>query len=156
MTTSDSNRGLKPKDQRPIYAKKPSGVLLKYRQWFGYSLLAVFIIMPFIKVNGEQFLLFNIIERKFVIFGMVFWPQDLHIFVFGMLIFLVFIVLFTVVYGRVWCGWACPQTVFMELIFRKVELAPMRRIAADPASARTVAPAWRVFPLESSLHPVLS
>lgn len=121
MTTSDSNRGLKPKDQRPIYAKKPSGVLLKYRQWFGYSLLAVFIIMPFIKVNGEQFLLFNIIERKFVIFGMVFWPQDLHIFVFGMLIFLVFIVLFTVVYGRVWCGWACPQTVFMELIFRKVE-----------------------------------
>jgi cytochrome c oxidase accessory protein FixG len=121
MATSETNRGLKPKDQRPIYAKKPSGTLLKYRHWFGYSLLAIFIVMPFIKVNGEQFLLFNIIERKFVIFGTVFWPQDLHIFVFGMLIFLVFIVLFTVVYGRVWCGWACPQTIFMELIFRKVE-----------------------------------
>lgn len=121
MATSETNKGLKPKDQRPIYAKKPSGTLLKYRHWFGYSLLAIFIVMPFIKVNGEQFLLFNIIERKFVIFGTVFWPQDLHIFVFGMLIFLVFIVLFTVVYGRVWCGWACPQTIFMELIFRKVE-----------------------------------
>jgi len=121
MATSDLNRGFKPKDQRPIYARKPAGTLLKYRHWFGYSLLAVFIAMPFIKVNGEQFLLFNILERKFVIFGMVFWPQDLHIFVFGMLIFLVFIVLFTVVYGRVWCGWACPQTIFMELIFRKVE-----------------------------------
>ena len=121
MATSDTNKGLKPKDQRPIYAKRPAGTLLKYRHWFGYSLLAIFIAMPFIKVNGEQFLLFNILERKFVIFGMVFWPQDLHIFVFGMLIFLVFIVLFTVVYGRVWCGWACPQTVFMELIFRKVE-----------------------------------
>src|SRR5690606_11396773 len=54
-------------------------------------------------------------------FGTVFWPQDLHIFVFGMLIGLVFIVLFTVVYGRVWCGWACPQTIFLELIFRKIE-----------------------------------
>src|SRR5690606_7998863 len=84
-------------------------------------LVVVFLIMPFIKINGEPFLLFNIIERKFVIFGTVFWPQDLHIFVFGMLIGLVFIVLFTVVYGRVWCGWACPQTIFLELIFRKIE-----------------------------------
>ena len=109
------------KQTRPIYAKKPHGQLLKYRHWFGYSLLAVFFIMPFIKIGGEQFLLFNIIERKFVIFGEVFWPQDLHIFVFGMLILMVFVVLFTVVYGRVWCGWACPQTIFMELIFRKIE-----------------------------------
>src|SRR5690606_1288700 len=47
--------------------------------------------------------------------------QDLHIFVFGMLIAMVCIVLFTVVYGRVWCGWACPQTIFMELVFRRIE-----------------------------------
>ena len=121
MATNTYKPTVSPKLSRPIYAKKPHGKLLNYRHWFGYSLLAVFILMPFIKVRGEQFLLFNIIERKFVIFGMVFWPQDLHIFVFGMLIFMVFIVLFTVVYGRVWCGWACPQTIFMELIFRKIE-----------------------------------
>lgn len=121
MSVAEFKPTISEKSPRPIYAKKPKGQLLNYRHWFGYSLLAVFIIMPFIKVNGEQFLLFNIIERKFVIFGMVFWPQDLHIFVFGMLIFLVFIVLFTVVYGRVWCGWACPQTIFLELIFRKIE-----------------------------------
>src|SRR5690606_22471133 len=76
---------------------------------------------PFVKVGGEPFLLFNVIERKFVLFGNVFWPQDLYIFVFGMLIALVCIVLFTAVYGRVWCGWACPQTIFMELIFRRIE-----------------------------------
>lgn len=121
MAATEFKPTISAKIPRPIYAKKPHGQLLKYRHWFGYSLLAIFITMPFIKVNGEQFLLFDIINRKFVIFGTVFWTQDMHIFVFGMLIFMVFIVLFTVVYGRVWCGWACPQTIFMELIFRKVE-----------------------------------
>lgn len=121
MASSEYNPTISEKKPRPLYVKKPSGKLLNYRQWFGYFLVVVFLIMPFIKINGEPFLLFNIIERKFVIFGTVFWPQDLHIFVFGMLIGLVFIVLFTVVYGRVWCGWACPQTIFLELIFRKIE-----------------------------------
>ncbi len=99
----------------------PAGKLYNYRQLFGYTLLVFLFVAPFIKVNGEPFLLFNIIERKFVIFGSVFWPQDLYIFVFGMLIVMVCVVLFTVVYGRVWCGWACPQTVFMELVFRRIE-----------------------------------
>ncbi|TCK85668.1 cytochrome c oxidase accessory protein CcoG [Albibacterium bauzanense] len=121
MAATEYKPTISAKIPRPIYAKKPHGQLLKYRHWFGYSLLAIFIAMPFIKVNGEQFLLFDIIDRKFVVFGTVFWPQDLHIFVFGMLVFMVFIVLFTVIYGRIWCGWACPQTIFMELIFRKVE-----------------------------------
>lgn len=107
--------------ERPIFVKKSGGKLFNYRQWFGYSLLTFFILAPFIRIGGEQFLLFNIIDRKFVIFGTVFWPQDFHIFVFGMLIFMVFIVLFTAVYGRIWCGWACPQTIFMELIFRRIE-----------------------------------
>ncbi len=104
-----------------VYAKKPAGKLYNYRQLFGYTLLAFLFAAPFIKVNGEPFLLFNILDRKFVIFGSVFWPQDLHILVFGMLIVMVCVVLFTVVYGRVWCGWACPQTIFMELVFRRVE-----------------------------------
>lgn len=104
-----------------IYAKKPGGSWFNRRLGFGYSLLIFFIAAPFIKISGEPFLLFNIIDRKFVLFGNVFWPQDLHIFVFGMLIAMVCIVLFTVVYGRVWCGWACPQTIFMELVFRRIE-----------------------------------
>ena len=107
--------------RRWIYAKKPGGKLYNYRQWVGYSLLLFLFVAPFIKVNGNPFLMFNIIERKFSIFGSLFYPQDLHIFVFGMLIMLVGIVLFTAVYGRVWCGWTCPQTIFMELIFRRIE-----------------------------------
>lgn len=111
----------KEKKRNWIYAKKPFGKLYVYRQWVGYSLLLFLFAAPFIKLNGNPFLMFNIVERKFSIFGNMFFPQDLHIFVFGSLIILVGIVLFTAVYGRVWCGWTCPQTIFMELIFRRIE-----------------------------------
>jgi cytochrome c oxidase accessory protein FixG len=66
-------------------------------------------------------LLFNVFDRKFVIFGQVFWPQDFHLFVIGMITTLVFIILFTVIYGRIFCGWVCPQTIFMEMVFRRIE-----------------------------------
>lgn len=111
----------KGKKRKWIYAKKPSGTLYNYRQIVGYGLLLFLFLAPFIKVNGNPFLMFNIVERKFSIFGNMFFPQDLYIFVFGTLIILVSIVLFTAVFGRVWCGWTCPQTIFMELIFRRIE-----------------------------------
>lgn len=112
----------KKKNKRQwIYAKKVSGRYFNYRQYVGYTLLVLLLVAPFLKIHGEPLLMFNIVERKFSVLGAVFYPQDLHIFVFGMLIAMVCIVLFTVVYGRVWCGWACPQTIFMELIFRQIE-----------------------------------
>lgn len=120
MTRTDSQPAQKKK-RRWIYAKKPEGRLFRYRQGVGYALLALLATAPFIRINGEPMLMLNILERRFVLFGNVFWPQDLHIFVFGMLILMIFVVLFTVVFGRVWCGWACPQTIFMELVFRRIE-----------------------------------
>lgn len=113
--------GKKQTKREWIYAKKPGGQMYNYRQWVGYSLLLFFFIAPFIRIKGNPFLLFNIIERKFSIFGNLFYPQDLYIAVFGMLIVMVCVVLFTVVYGRIWCGWTCPQTIFMELVFRRIE-----------------------------------
>jgi len=104
-----------------IYPKKPKGKLTRAREVVAAILLAFLFGAPFIKVNGQPLLLFNIIERKFVIFGVGFWPQDFHLFVLATLALIVFIVLFTVVYGRLFCGWACPQTVFMEMVFRKIE-----------------------------------
>jgi cytochrome c oxidase accessory protein FixG len=65
--------------------------------------------------------LFNVFERKFVLFGRLFLPADFHLFVLATITFFVFIILFTVAYGRLWCGWACPQTVFMEMVFRRIE-----------------------------------
>lgn len=104
-----------------VYPKKVKGLFYKYRSYLSWVLLAILFAGPFIKVGGRPYMLFNIFERKFIIFGAAFWPQDTHLLIFLLLIFFVFIILFTVVFGRVWCGWACPQTLFMEMVFRKIE-----------------------------------
>lgn len=104
-----------------IYPKQPKGKFYNYRKWLSYVLLAVLFGMPFIKVGGRPLMLFNILETEFIIFGVYFAPQDFHLFVLAMLIGLVFIVLFTVIFGRLFCGWICPQTIFMEMLFRRIE-----------------------------------
>ncbi|WP_113634865.1 cytochrome c oxidase accessory protein CcoG [Nubsella zeaxanthinifaciens] len=104
-----------------LYPKKPQGTLYNKRSWFSYSLLLLLFASPFVKLNGEQLILLNLLERKFVFFGLIFTPQDFYLFALAMLIFMLFIVCFTVVLGRLWCGWACPQTIFMEMIFRRIE-----------------------------------
>lgn len=104
-----------------IYPKKPSGRYYKARNIFAFFLLIFFFSGPFIEINGHPLLMINILEREFVIFGVAFWPQDLHLLVFGMLAFIIGIVLFTTIFGRLFCGWACPQTIFMEMVFRRVE-----------------------------------
>ncbi len=104
-----------------INPKKPKGPLYNLRTWFSIFYLIVFFTLPFIKVNNEPLIMLNVLARKFIIFGMVFWPQDFFIFGIAMLTFVVFVILFTVVFGRVFCGWACPQTIFMEMVFRKIE-----------------------------------
>ena len=104
-----------------VFPKKPSGKFYEYRKYVSYFLLAFLLLSPFIKINGNQFLMFNILERRFNIFGFPFWPQDFHLFVISMLIGVVFITLFTVAFGRIFCGWICPQTIFMEMVFRRIE-----------------------------------
>lgn len=104
-----------------VYAKKPKGKFFNRRRILALVLLAFFYIIPFIKIDGEPFLLFNILERKFILFGVVFWPQDFHLILLAFITTLVFVVLFTVVFGRLFCGWVCPQTIFMEFIFRRIE-----------------------------------
>lgn len=104
-----------------VYPKKPKGKLYEWRKIVSYVLLAFLIAAPFIKIKGNQFLLFNIIERRFNIFGFPFWPQDFHLVVVSMIIGVIFITLFTVAFGRIFCGWMCPQTIFLEMVFRRIE-----------------------------------
>lgn len=66
-------------------------------------------------------MLIDIANRKFSLFGNIIWAQDTYILAMVMLVAVVFIVLFTVVFGRLWCGWACPQTIFLEMVFRRIE-----------------------------------
>lgn len=104
-----------------VFPKKPTGKFYKYKTYVSYVLLAFLLSAPFIKINGNQFLLFNVLERKFNIFSFPFWPQDFYLLVISMIIGVVFVILFIVVFGRLFCGWICPQTIFMEMVFRKIE-----------------------------------
>lgn len=104
-----------------IFPKKPSGKFYDYRKYVSYLLLAILVANPFIKIHGNQFMMFNVLERRFNIFGFPFWPQDFYIFVMVMITMVVFVILFTVVYGRIFCGWICPQTIFLEMVFRRIE-----------------------------------
>ena len=104
-----------------IFPKKPSGKLYEYRKWVSYFLLIILVANPFVKINGNQFMMFNVLERRFNIFGFPFWPQDFYLFVLFMIIGVVFVILFTVIFGRLFCGWICPQTIFLEMVFRRIE-----------------------------------
>lgn len=104
-----------------VYALKPSGKWYNYRKIIAWFYLALFFVIPFIKVNGLPFMLINLPQGKFILFSKIFWPQDFFIFAIAMITFIVFVVLFTVVFGRLFCGWVCPQTVFMEFVFRPIE-----------------------------------
>ena len=104
-----------------VYPKKPKGSFHRWRTVVAVLLLTFLFGAPFIKVDGDPLLLFDFFERKFIIFGIHLWPQDFHIVALIMITTVVFIVLFTVIWGRIWCGWTCPQTIFMEMVFRKIE-----------------------------------
>ena len=108
-------------NRKYIYPKKPSGKFYDYRKWVSYFLLLVLVANPFVKINGNQFMMFNVLERRYNIFGFPFWPEDFYIFVLFMIIGVVFVILFTVIFGRIFCGWICPQTIFLEMVFRRIE-----------------------------------
>jgi len=104
-----------------VYPKKPKGTYTKYRNFVSWFLLALFCVLPFVRVNSNPFLKINILTREFFILGQPFYPQDFFLLAIGAITGLVFIILFTVVFGRIFCGWVCPQTIFMEMVFRKIE-----------------------------------
>jgi cytochrome c oxidase accessory protein FixG len=107
--------------RRWMWPKPSPGRFLTGRQVLGYSLIALFGILPYVKINGQPAMLLDVIHRKFHLFGTTFLPTDTVLLALGMVSFIVTIFLFTAVLGRLWCGWVCPQTVYMELVFRPIE-----------------------------------
>jgi cytochrome c oxidase accessory protein FixG len=117
-----------------LYPRKPQGRFYRRRTWLSWLLLGIMFAGPFVRINGNPLLLLNFLERKFVILGQIFWPQDMIISAVTLLIFVVSIIIFTAAFGRLWCGWACPQTVLMEMVFRKIEYL----IEGDGAAQRAL------------------
>ena len=107
--------------RRWIYARQPAGRFYRARTLVSVCLLAFLFAAPFVRVNGLPLVLLNVIERRFVLFGLIFWPQDFYLVVLIAIAILITLVLSTATIGRVWCGWLCPQTVFMEMVFRRIE-----------------------------------
>lgn len=108
-------------ERKWMYPLLRKGIYYKWRSVISYFYLVFFFAGPFLRINGQPFLLLNFIDRHFVILGQVFWPEDIFLFVLATLVFIVCIVIFTIAFGRLFCGWICPQTIFMEMVFRKVE-----------------------------------
>ncbi|MFA6455850.1 MAG: cytochrome c oxidase accessory protein CcoG [Bacteroidota bacterium] len=104
-----------------VYPKEPKGRFTNARNIFSGILLLNLFGTPFVTVNGHPFMLFDIINRKFILFGFAFGPHDFYLLGLSMITTIVFIFLFTAVFGRLFCGWVCPQTVFMESVFRKID-----------------------------------
>src|SRR6218665_241665 len=143
-----------------VFPRKPKGKYTNYREYVGYSLIFLFVIMPFLKISGNPVLLINIIDRKFFILGQPFYLQDFFILALGAVASVIFVMLFTVVVGRIFCGWICPQTLFMEMIFRKIEYwiegdrnkqMKLNKQAWDEEKIRKRALKWSVFLLISLL-----
>jgi cytochrome c oxidase accessory protein FixG len=109
--------------RRWIYPRQVSGRFFRWRTWFSWLLLLIMFAGPFITIHGNPLLQMNVVECKFVVLGQIFWPQDMIIFAVALLVFATGIIVFTTAFGRLWCGWACPQTVMMEMVFRKIEYA---------------------------------
>lgn len=108
------------------------GFFTRYRRWFGLALLLIYVILPWIPINGHPAVFLDLANRRFHLFGMTFLAQDLWLGFFAVsgLGFLLFYL--TSLFGRLWCGWACPYTVFLEHVFRRIERfidgdAPQRR-----------------------------
>ncbi|MEY4918286.1 MAG: cytochrome c oxidase accessory protein CcoG [Verrucomicrobiota bacterium] len=131
--------------RRWVYPRQVDGKFFRRRTWFSWLLITIMFTGPFITIGGNPLLLLNIVERKFVVLGQIFWPQDMIIFAVTVLIAFVGIFVFTAAFGRLWCGWACPQTVMMEMVFRKIEYAiegdahEQRALNAAPWTGKKVA-----------------
>lgn len=104
-----------------IYAREVTGFLTRRRGLVGWLLLAIYLGVPWLSWNGEPLLQVDVFAQRLVLFGSYYYAQDIGLFLPGFLAFIVFVFLVTAKYGRVWCGWACPQTVFLQFVFAPVE-----------------------------------
>ncbi len=98
-----------------------TGKFTRIRKWIAYFLIIIYLLPPWLKIDGLPVILLNIPDRQFILFGSIFWPQDVQYLVFIFILAGLFLFFMTALLGRVWCGWACPQTVFLEFVLRRIE-----------------------------------
>jgi len=104
-----------------LHPKLARGRFLRRRRIVGYALIALFVALPLVRIGGRPALLIDLVARELSVFGAVFRPSNsVILMLLGLTIVLTVFVL-TALFGRVWCGWGCPQTVYLEMVFRPIE-----------------------------------
>ncbi len=140
VTTEETDRVLATLNadgsRRWLRPKLSHGRFLTWRRAVGYLLIAIFAALPYIRINDKPAMMLDIVHRRFTFFGHTFLATDTVLTVLLMMIIFLGIFLITAMFGRVWCGWACPQTVYMEFLYRPIE----RLIDGAPGSARAKRP----------------
>ncbi len=112
------------------------------RRLVAYALMGVFTAIPFINYHGKPLMLLDIVHRQFTLVGYTFLPRDTILLALLMVSYILGIFLFTAVFGRVWCGWACPQTVYLEFVYRPMERLFLGRSGRGGTPLKST-PAWR-------------
>ena len=119
-----------------VYPREIDGRFQRLRTAAVFWLLGMFYAFPWISIGGQQLVLFNLPERRFHIFGLTFWPQDFYLLTLLLIIAALTLFFFTALAGRLWCGYACPQTVWTEVFLwmeRKIEGDRNARMRLDKA-----------------------
>lgn len=117
-----------------IYVRSVKGALEYFRRSFGFILLGVFALLPWLTYQGEQAILLDIMEQRFRIYGLTLWPQDFTVVAWFAIVAAVALFFVTTIFGRVWCGFMCPQTTwtFIFMWFEKTFEGPRnKRIKLD-------------------------
>ncbi len=107
--------------RRWLYVDIVKGAWRRRRQVLAFFLIAFYLAVPFLTINGNPFIRIDIPSRTYILFGQVFWPQDFAYALLFVLLFLLGTLLMVSLLGRVFCGWFCPHNVFMEMVFRPIE-----------------------------------
>jgi cytochrome c oxidase accessory protein FixG len=104
-----------------VHPEDLDGRWKRRRFWVYWILIGIYMVLPWLHYKGKQLVLIDIPGREFTFFGITLWGHDVPYLIFVLLGFVFLIAIVTSIWGRVWCGWACPQTVFLDTIFRKIE-----------------------------------
>src|SRR5512132_1911955 len=106
---------------RVLSTLNEDGTRRRIRPRPAYGLMLVFLAIPYVRLGGRPLVLLDLPRREFTLSGATFLASDTLPFMLGLVSILIAVFLVTALAGRIWCGWGCPQTVYMEFLFRPVE-----------------------------------